>query len=100
MSFVADDQVPFAGTHELLLKLLIAREHIETDDQPIPVAERIARPRVLDHVAREDIEFEIELLAEFVLPLLDQTARRDDGTTLEIAAREQPDRKSVESGKR
>ena len=89
MGFIADDQVPFPRTHELLLKLLVARQHVETDDQPIPVAERIARPRVLDHVAGEDVELEIELLAEFVLPLLNQAARRNDEAAFQIAAGDQ-----------
>ena len=89
VGFVADDQIPFARAHELLLKLLVARQHVEADDQPIPVAERIARPRVLDHVAGEDVELEIELLAEFVLPLLNQAARRDDEAAFEIAAGDQ-----------
>ena len=89
MGFIADDQVPFARARELLLKLLVARQHVEADDQPITVAERITRARVLDHVAGEDVKFEIELLAEFVLPLLDQAARRDNETPLKIAASDQ-----------
>jgi hypothetical protein len=40
-------------------------------------------------MSREDVELEIELLAELVLPLLDQAARRDDKAAFEIAAGDQ-----------
>ena len=89
MRFVADDQVPFLRAHELVLELFIARQDVETHDQPVAVGERIAGSRRLDHVAREDVEFQIELLAELVLPLLDQAARCDDEAPFEIAARDQ-----------
>ena len=89
MRFVADDEVPFARGHELLLQLFIARQHVETDDQAVAIREWIARTRGFDHVAAEDVELEGEFLAEFVLPLLDQAARRDDEATFEIASRDQ-----------
>src|SRR5690606_27817577 len=89
VSFVADDQVPFRRRCELLLEILVPRQNIEASDQPVSVIEDVSRPRRLDHVTGKDIELERELFAEFVLPLLDETPRRDDQTPFEIAARDE-----------
>ncbi len=51
--------------------------------------ERIAGERRLDLVAGQDVEAEAELLGHFVLPLLDQAARRDDQAALQVAADQQ-----------
>jgi hypothetical protein len=75
---VANDQVPFRRSQELAPKILVAREHVETDDQLVAILERIARARGFDHVARKNRELEVEFLAEFILPLFDQTAWSDD----------------------
>lgn len=85
MSFVANDEIPLARCHELLLQLFIARQNVETNNQPVTIVERIARTRCLDHIPREDVEFQIELLAQFILPLLDEAPWRDDEATLKIA---------------
>ena len=89
MRFVADDQVPFAGAHELLLKLLVARQQSRRTISRSAIREGIARARGLDHVAGEDVEFEIEFLTKLVLPLLDEAARRDDQAALQVAAGDQ-----------
>ena len=51
--------------------------------------ERIAGERRLDLVARQDVEAETEFLGQLVLPLLDQTAGRDDQAAFQIAADQQ-----------
>jgi hypothetical protein len=40
-------------------------------------------------LARNDIEGEVELLLQLVLPLLDETARRDDEAALQVATNDQ-----------
>ncbi len=74
---------------ELRLKLVGARRHIEANDQPIALDERVAGERRLDLIARQDVEREAELLGQFVLPLLDEAARRDDQAAFKIAPDQQ-----------
>ena len=40
-------------------------------------------------IVREDVEWQIESLLEFILPLLDQIPRADDEASAQIAARQQ-----------
>ena len=42
-----------------------------------------------DLLARDDIEGQVELLLQLVLPLLDKVARRDDEAALQVAADDQ-----------
>ena len=42
MGFVADDEVPLGRGSNLRLKLVGARHHVEADDQPIALGERVA----------------------------------------------------------
>ena len=74
---------------ELGLQLVGARRHVEPNDQPIPLDERIAGERRLDLVARQDVELETEFLGHFVLPLLDEAARRDDQAAFQVASDQQ-----------
>ena len=41
MRFIADDKVPLAGARQLFLQLLVPRQDIEANDQPVAVLERI-----------------------------------------------------------
>lgn len=86
--FVADDQIPFRRSGQLLLEVFVARQHIEPGDQPVAVVEDVARTRGLDHVPRQDVKLQRELLAQLVLPLFDQTAGCDDQAAFQIAARD------------
>ena len=87
--FVADHEVPLARGEELGLEVLVAAQHVETGDPEAGFVERIAGAARLDPVARQDSEFEVELLVEFVLPLLDQVAGRDHEAAFEVAADQQ-----------
>jgi hypothetical protein len=51
--------------------------------------ERITSDRGLDLLARHDVEGEIELLLQLVLPLLDEAARRNNKATLQVTADDQ-----------
>ena len=53
------------------------------------IVERVSGPGCLDHVPGEDVELQTELLAELILPLLDQAARGNDQTAFEITAGDQ-----------
>ena len=74
---------------QLRLQLVGARRHIEAHDQPVLLDERIAGDGGFDLIAGQKVEAQAELLGHFVLPLLDQAARRDDQAALEIAADQQ-----------
>src|SRR3546814_21003704 len=101
VGLVADDQVPLLRCRELLLEFLVPGQDVEADDQAVPVIERIAGARGLDHVSGQDVELEIELLAELVLPLLAKATGRHHQAAVEIAAGCQLlDRQSVVWGKR
>src|SRR5436309_1627474 len=76
--FVADDEIPLRSGAELSFQLLRARRHVEPEDEPITLDERIAGDRGLDLITRDGVEAEPELLGHLILPLLDKTARRDD----------------------
>ena len=49
----------------------------------VVLGERVAGARRLDLIAGEDLEVEPELIAELVLPLLDEAARGDDEAALD-----------------
>jgi len=82
---VDDDQVPLVGGEDALLQVLVPAELVHPRDQAMVVLERVRRPGRRDHVAREEVELEPELLGELVLPLLGQAARRDDQAALQVA---------------
>ena len=77
VGLVADHEVPLA-LRELGHELLVAREVIEARDQQVLLEERVAGVGGVDHLARDDLEAEVELLAQLVLPLIDEHARADD----------------------
>lgn len=89
MRLVTNDQVPFGGLRKSFLKFFVASQDIQSRYKSISIIEWIAGARCFDHVTRKDVEFESELLAEFVLPLLHQASRRDNKASFHVAARDQ-----------
>ena len=87
--FVADHQIPFRRCPELRFQLVVPRQHVEPCDEPRPVGEGVAADGVLNLLAAQDVEREIEALGEFVLPLLDETPWGDDEAALEAPPDEQ-----------
>src|SRR5690606_27128780 len=82
----ADDQVPVGRGLQLCLQLIRTRRHVEPEDQSMSLDEGVSGNRRLDLIAREDVEAKAELLCKLVLPLLDETARRNDEAALKVAA--------------
>ena len=62
---------------------------VEARDQQVLLEERVSGIRGVDHLPREDLEAEVELLAQLVLPLVDQHPRADDEHALGVAAHHQ-----------
>ena len=89
VGLVADDEIPLRGLHELLLKLLVAGEHVQPRDHAVAVVEGVAGTRRLDHVPGEDVELQAELLAKLVLPLLDEAPGRHDEAAFQVRTRDQ-----------
>ena len=83
--FVADDEVPLGRRFELRLEFVVARQHVESGDEPWVFGERVAGNGSFYLLASHDRECEVELVYEFVLPLLNQASRRDDEATFEAA---------------
>ncbi len=89
VGLVADDEVEVAlpaGGLELGLQLLVAREVVEARHQQVLLEEGVAGVGGVDHLARHDLEAEVELLTHLVLPLVDQHARADDEHAPRVAA--------------
>ena len=82
---VADDQVPHRRGFEPGLEVVVARQHVEPRDEARLVGERVAGRGGLDLLAAQDVEREVELVRQLVLPLLDQTAGRDDQAAFQAA---------------
>src|SRR6266852_20303 len=70
---------------ELGFQLVRTCGHVEPQYKATFLDERIARDRSFNLIARQDVEAEPELFGHLVLPLLDQTARRDDEAAFEVA---------------
>ena len=86
---VADHQVPATiGRLELLLKLLVTGQLVESGNDQVCLHEPVPRPRGLELVVGEDLEGQVEALVELVLPLLGQAAGAYDEAALEIAPRD------------
>jgi hypothetical protein len=62
---------------------------VEPTDQQVTLGERVADARRLDHVAGEDLEGQVELGPQLVLPLLHQAARRDHQAALDVTPQDQ-----------
>ena len=87
--FVAHDEVPFRRRLEPGLQVVVARQHVETGDQARPFGERIAGGGGLDLLPAQNLEPEVELVRQLVLPLLDQAAGGDDQAAFETAPDEE-----------
>ena len=77
------------AAEQLGLEVLVAAQHVEAGDPEAALVEGVAGAARLDPIAGQDLEVEVELLGQLVLPLLDQAAGRDDEAALEVAADQQ-----------
>jgi hypothetical protein len=68
------------------LQRLGSCRHVETHDQPVALGERVARDGGFDLFMGDDVEGQVELVFQLVLPLLDKVARCDNEAALKIAA--------------
>ena len=84
VGLIADDQVPFWGSFELLLEILVAGELIHPSNEEATMLKGITRARRLDHVIAEQIEGQPKFLPQFVLPLIRQRAGRDYQAPLQV----------------
>jgi hypothetical protein len=89
VGLVADHQIPFRCGGQLRFQFIRARRHVEPDDQPVALDERVAGDRGFDLIARQRVETQTEFLRKFVLPLLDEITGSDDQAAVEIAADQQ-----------
>ena len=86
---IRDNDVPFVRPNQFLLELFITSQHIQASDQKIPVIKRITRTGTFNHVTSENVKLKIELLTQFILPLLHQTAGSDDKAAFHITTSQQ-----------
>lgn len=85
VGFIANDQIPIAGSFEFSFQLVRSGRHIEAQDQPILLDERVPCNGGFDLIAREEIEMQAEFLGHFLLPLFDKATGRNDQATFKIA---------------
>jgi hypothetical protein len=71
------------------LHLVGTGQHVEPGDQFAALGEGVAGQGCLDLVAGQDAELKAEPLVHFVLLLLDESPRRDDQATLQVATDQQ-----------
>jgi hypothetical protein len=87
---VADDEVVAAvGRGELRLDVLVACELVQPRDGERVLEEPVAGAGGLELVVGEDLEGQLELARELVLPLLDEAPRAHDEAAPQVAARDQ-----------
>ena len=85
---VDDHEVPL-GLRKLGLQVLVARELIHARDEQRVLLERRRPEHGLAELRREDLEREPELQVQLVLPLVDETAGRDDQAALDVLAEDE-----------
>jgi hypothetical protein len=78
-----------SGTTLFAAATLACVRHVETHDEPAALDERVPRDGRFDLLARDDVEGQVELILQLILPLLDKVARCDDEAVLQIAADDQ-----------
>src|SRR3954454_23111914 len=83
MGLVDDHEIPL-GLGELGQQHLVARDLIHPRDQKRMLLERRRPEHRLAELWREDLEREPELQIQLVLPLVDQTTRRDHQAALDV----------------
>ena len=89
MRLVDDHQVP-VGLLELVLEVVGAGKLVHPrDEQVVPGEDMLPSGLGVGELAGEQLERQAELLPQFVLPLLDQPAGRDDQAALQVAAEHQ-----------
>ena len=88
VGLVNDRDIPGDLT-ELLGQVFAAGELVHAGDQERVLCEDVAPLGVIDHLAAEDLEPQIELLAEFLPPLLHEPAGSDDNRSLAVRAQDQ-----------
>ena len=84
VSLVRDDQVPFR-VRELGLQVEVAGELVEPADDEVVLAEPVAGAGRLQLVVGQDLEGELELLPQLVLPLLGERAGADHHAAAQVA---------------
>ena len=80
---IDDDQIPM-GEPQLFLQVNVPGELVYPRDHQVDVVEGVARTRCFDLLARKQRERQAEFFEHFILPLIDQTARRDDQHALGV----------------
>ena len=88
MGFVADDQVPI-GLLELGLGVFVPAQLVEPANGQWRFVEPVAGAGGLQSVVGHDLERQVKLAVEFVLPLLDEIAGADDEAALQVATGQQ-----------
>jgi hypothetical protein len=83
--FVTDDKVPVRRSLKLGLQRFRSGRTVEAHDETVSLDKRVAGDGSLDLIAGKNVEIEIKLFFEFVLPLLDEAPRRDDEASLQVA---------------
>ena len=85
---VDDDQVPVRRA-QLLLQVVVACQLVQARDHPVGLGEGVAIGRQFLLLTTEQRELQTELVAQFVLPLPGQRARRHHQDALRVGAHDQ-----------
>jgi len=88
VGLVNDGDIP-GDLAELLGQVFTTGELVHAGDQERVVSEDVATLGVIDHLTAEDFEAQVELLAEFLAPLLHEPAGSDDDCSLAVRAQDQ-----------
>ena len=88
VGLVNDGDIP-GDLAELLGQVFAAGELVHAGDQERVLGEDVATLGVIDHLAAEDFEAQVELLTEFLAPLLHEPTRGDDDRSLAVRAQDQ-----------
>src|SRR5256885_3413925 len=88
MRLIHYDEVP-VGLLKLRLGIFIPTELIEAADGQIGLGEGVATAGSLKAVVRDNLEGQMEAAVQFVLPLLNETARANDQAAVQVATDQQ-----------
>ena len=98
---VAHHQIPFLRRFEAVPEVIAPAQHVEPGDQVVALGEGIAARarRRRDPLPGQEVEGEVELRGQLVLPLLHQAAGGDDEAAFQVAAHHQlPDQQAGHDG--